>query len=85
MRVLLINAVCGIKSTGRICIEIAKQYESMGYEVKIAYGRGEVPEPYKKYAVYIGSILDVYYHAFMSKTFGDRGYWSKRATLKFLK
>lgn len=46
MKVLLINAVCGIKSTGRICIDIAKQYEDMGDEVKIAYGRGDLPEKY---------------------------------------
>lgn len=85
MRVLLINAVCGIKSTGRICIDIAEQYESKGYEVKIAYGRDDVPEQYEKYAVKIGDLCDVYFHASMSKIFGDRGYWSKRATAKFLK
>lgn len=84
MKVLLINAVCGIKSTGRICIDIAKQYEDMGAEVKIAYGRDNVPEKYEKYAVRIGTTKDVYYHAFMSKVFGDRGYWSRNATKKFL-
>lgn len=85
MKVLLINAVCGIKSTGRICTDIAKQYENIGYEVKIGYGRGEVPEQYQKYAVRIGNRLDVYFHAFMSKVFGDRGYWSRNATANFLK
>ena len=32
MRALLINAVCGIRSTGRICIELAKELEEQGYD-----------------------------------------------------
>ena len=44
MKVLLINSVCGIKSTGRICTDIAEEYLSLGDVVKIAYGCEEVPE-----------------------------------------
>ena len=51
MKVLLINSVCGIKSTGRICTDIAEECLSQGYEVKIAYGCGEVPEKYKDIAL----------------------------------
>ena len=50
MRLLEINSVCGIRSTGRIAVEIAKEYEAEGYEVKIAYGREKVPEQYQKSA-----------------------------------
>lgn len=39
MRILLINSVCGIGSTGRICTDLANQFEADGHEVKIAYGR----------------------------------------------
>ncbi len=39
MKLLLINSVCGTGSTGRICESIAKEYESDGYDVQIAYGR----------------------------------------------
>lgn len=85
MRALIINAVCGIRSTGRICIDITEELERSGYEVKIAYGRADVPEPYKKYTVRIGNGIDVYWHALMSKLFDQRGYWSRRATKKFLK
>lgn len=85
MRVLIINAVCGIRSTGRICIDIAERFEQDGHEVKIAYGREDVPEEYKKYAVLIGSIYEVYWHALMSKVFDARGYWSIAGTKKFLK
>lgn len=85
MRALLINAVCGIRSTGRICINLAEQLEKEGYDVKIAYGRESVPEQYKKYAVRIGGNFSVYWHALMSRCFDQRGYWSKIATRKFLK
>lgn len=85
MRALLINAVCGVKSTGRICIDIAKKLEAEGYEVKIGYGRDEAPAEYSDYAVKIGSTPEVYWHGLMSKTLDERGYWSICATKSFLK
>ena len=39
MKVLLINSVCGIGSTGRICADIARTLDAEGHEVRIAYGR----------------------------------------------
>ena len=53
-RALLINAVCGIRSTGRICTDIAEELEGKGYEVKIGYSRANVPLQFQKYAVRIG-------------------------------
>lgn len=44
MKVLMINSVCGIRSTGRICTDLAEVLVENGYEVKIAYGRETVPE-----------------------------------------
>ena len=84
MRALLINAVCGIRSTGTICVDIAHNLESLGYEVKIAYGREDCPGKYQRYGVRIGSEVDVYYHAVMTKLFDDRGLKSRRATKVFL-
>ena len=55
MKVLQINSVCGIRSTGRICTDIADVLTANGHECKIVYGRETVPEKYKKYAVRIGS------------------------------
>ena len=69
MRALLINAVCGIRSTGRICTDLAQILEAEGYEVKIAYGREDVPEQFEKYAVKIGGNPDVYCHAIMARLF----------------
>ena len=66
MKILMINSVCGIRSTGRICTDIAEMLEANGNTVKIAYGRLNVPEKYDKYAVRIGNTLDVGFHLGMS-------------------
>lgn len=86
-RLLLINPVCGILSTGRICTDIAQEYEAKGWEVKIAYGRRkEVPDKYRKYGVRIGNMFGVYIHALISRIFGYHatGWCSKWATLRFV-
>ena len=85
MRVLLINAVCGIRSTGRICTDIAELLEKEGHECKIAYGRETVPEQYQKYAVRIGSGIGVKLHALFSRIFDNAGFCSTFATKKFIK
>ena len=60
MRVLMINSVCGIRSTGRICTGLARELEEGGHEVKIAFGRERtVPEQFRRYAVPIGRRFDV--------------------------
>lgn len=86
MKVLFINAVCGTGSTGKICAELAEKYEKDGCEVKIAYGRhAYVPEQYQKYAVRIGTDLDVKLHAIKTRITDKHGLGSKKATKQFLK
>ena len=86
MRVLLINAVCGTGSTGKICAEIARKYEAEGHEVKITYGRyAFVPEDCQKYAVKIGTDLGIKFHALYTRITDKHGLGSKIATRKFLK
>ena len=85
MRVLIINEVCGIGSTGRICSDLAFELEKQGHEVKIAYGRhGYVPEDCKKYAIRIGTRMDVILHALQARLFDNAGFGSKRATRRFI-
>ena len=85
MKVLMINSVCGIRSTGRICTDLAEELEKQGHECKIAYGRETVPEKYKKYAVKIGNSLSVKIDALKTRIFDNAGFNSTRATKKFIK
>ena len=85
MKVLMINSVCGIRSTGRICTDLAEVLVENGYEVKIAYGRETVPEKYQKYAVRIGTDIDNKIHAIQTRLFDTHGFGSKKATADFLK
>lgn len=85
MKVLMINSVCGIRSTGRICTDIATELEKQGHEVKIAYGRENVPEQFKKYAIRIGSDFGVKLHALTARFFDNSGFGSKSATKNFIK
>lgn len=85
MKVLMINVVCGIRSTGRICTDLAAELESQGHEVKIAYGRENVPEQFRKYAVRIGSDLDVEFHGIKAKLFDGAGFGSRPVTVGFIK
>ena len=85
MKVLIINSVCGIGSTGRICTNLAQKFEAEGHEVKIAYGRKDtVPEQFQKYAVRIGTDFDCRMHAVQTRLFDTHGFGSKHATKKFL-
>lgn len=85
MKVLQINVVCGILSTGRICTDIAEILERNGHECKIAYGRMNVPEKYKKYAVKVGNSFTNKLDAGFSRIFDNGGLNSKLPTLLLIK
>lgn len=85
MKVLMINSVCGIRSTGRICTDIADELMANGHECKIAYGREHVPEKYADIAVRIGTDWDVKLHGLKSRLLDRHGYGSKAATRKFIR
>ena len=84
MKVLMINVVCGIRSTGRICTDLASALEEQGHEVKIAYGRENVPEKYQKNAVRIGNDFDVKLHGIKARLSDGCGWGSKNATTRFI-
>ena len=67
LRVLMINSVCGIRSTGRICTDLAEALGAAGHTVKIAYGRYGVPEKYRDIAVRVGNDTDVRLHALYAR------------------
>ena len=86
MKVLIINSVCGIGSTGRICTSIAREFQKNGHTVKIAYGRDPfVPEEFRDLAVQIGRPLDVRLHGLRTRLLDEHGFGSSQATRRFLK
>ena len=80
----MINVVCGIRSTGRICTDLADALTAQGHTVKIAYGREEVPDKYKKYAHRIGTDFDVKLHGIRARLLDESGFGSKIATIRFI-
>ncbi|MCR4831834.1 MAG: glycosyltransferase [Pseudobutyrivibrio sp.] len=84
MKILMINSVCGIRSTGRICTDLAIKLEEQGHEVKIAYGRENVPAQFERFAVRIGSDWDVTCHGLKTRLWDGMGLGSKSATKKFI-
>ncbi len=90
MKLLLVNSVLGFGSTGRIVLDIAKEYEQNGYEVKIAYGQArkvskDLESDIDKYGVRIGTNVDVYYHVLYTRLTDKHGLASKHSTKQFLK
>lgn len=80
-RILLINSVCGYGSTGKICVDLAEELSKEGYEVKIAYGRGQTD--YAN-AIKISNLLDNYMHIAQTRMFDNHGLASKNSTKRFL-
>lgn len=85
MKILFINEVCGITSTGRITCELADKLTAEGHECRIAYGRkGQVPERWQHYGVRIGGDWDVRLHALQTRLFDLCGFGSAAPTRRFL-
>lgn len=86
MKYLFINSVCGIRSTGRLCTDLARELEAQGHTCKIAYGRvDEVPEAARRYAVRIGTDRDLKLHALRTRLLDEHGFGSRAATDAFLR
>lgn len=82
MKVLQINSVCGIGSTGRIATDIHKILIEQGHESYIAYGR-DLPKNCDN-AIKIGTKLDNYTHVAKTRIFDKHGFGSKKATIEFI-
>lgn len=83
MRVLQINSVCGVGSTGRIATDLYKFLEEQGHECLIAYGRGTAPDGINSYK--IGTNLDNYLHVARTRLLDQHGYGSKKPTIELVK
>lgn len=80
MKILQINAVSGIRSTGRICSEINEFLNENGHKGYIAYSDGIKARGFK-----IGTKLDRKFHALLSRITGKQGYFSVLETCRLLK
>lgn len=83
MKILQINSVCGVGSTGRIATDLYKVIEEAGHECVIAYGRGTAPEGIK--TIKIGTNFDNYMHVAKTRIFDKHGFGSTKATKEFIK
>lgn len=81
-KLLQINVVANIGSTGRIAENIGKLAISQGWESYIAYGRGE-PKSASK-LIRVGSDSDMYMHALQSRLLDNHGLASVAATKRFV-
>jgi glycosyltransferase involved in cell wall biosynthesis len=81
MKVLQINTVCGVGSTGRTSTELAENLISNGNKCMIAYGQGSTDF---KYSYKIGSKIENNLHNILSRVLGKQGYFSKRGTRRLI-
>lgn len=81
MRILQINVVYGVKSTGRTCLETSKALTNAGHECFTAYGYGHSNDDY---TYKIDNKVEYFFHNIMSRITGYQGYYSKNATIRLL-
>lgn len=85
MKILFINAVCGVGSTGRIVVDLVKEAKSRGDTVKIACSAVEpIKGVSQEEVIIVGSKLDYYLHNALSRITDHEGLYSKRATNKLI-
>lgn len=82
MKILQINSVCGIGSTGRIATDIHNILVEQGHESYIAYGR-DLPKNCDN-AIKIGTKIDNYTHVAKTRVLDKHGFGSIQATKEFI-
>lgn len=83
MKVLQINSVCGIRSTGRIATDIHQLLTDQGHESVIAYGQLDSKNCDR--TIKVGNQKDINIHGVISRVFDRHGFGSKKATEDFLR
>lgn len=83
MKVLFINSVAGIGSTGRIAADQCRELMAQGHECALAYGRDKANCDDIS-TICIGTPMDFQLHGVMSRLLDNHGFASGCATRKFL-
>lgn len=81
MKILQINSVYGVGSTGRTMQEISEYCRERGNEVFNIYSHGEESEN----SFIISDEYEKKIHSFLSRLTGLQGYYSKKSTKKIIK
>lgn len=85
MRILIINTVYAVGSTGKLVKQIAEAIEQSGSECRVAHRYNEKDVTYPSYVVSISSWWDCHIHNRLSRLFMLRGFFSRWKTKRFLK
>lgn len=85
MRVMLINAVCGIGSTGRIVSDMWSLLKSKGHEVKVVFGVGEARNVDEKDLIKCNDMRGYYLHNALARITDRAGFYSIVKTQKLIK
>lgn len=80
MKIIQINAVNKIASTGRTSYEMSNFFSEKGHSCVTAYSQGQPIKPDMEYR--IGNRLDTKIHGLFSRITGKQGYFSVLSTLK---
>ena len=80
MRVFQLNTYCGVKSTGRIALDIARLVEADGGECRIGYGVPGIAPEAQPYACRVGAPWERKLHGAMRKLLDAEGYGSVLGT-----
>lgn len=85
MRVFQLNTYCGVKSTGRIAVEIAKLVQAEGGACRIGYGVPGISEESEPFAYRVGSAWERKLHGAVRKLLDGEGYGSLLATRRLVR
>ncbi len=82
MKIVRINATCGVGSTGKICVAVSEQLSKKGIENYIFYSAGSSDYPLG--IKYVNETA-VKFQTLVSRSFGNYGFESKGITKRLIK
>ena len=89
MKILQINSVCGVGSTGRIAADLHAFLTENGEESRVAFGRSETHVSCGTHrcdaVMRIGNLWDNYRHVAKTRLLDRHGFGSRGATRRFLR
>ena len=84
MKVLFINANCGVGSTGRICTDLYSMLKVKGHEARIAYATTPAIGCDEADTFKIHGKIDYYVHNLLAKATDRTGFFSDRVTKRLI-